>query len=133
MFFKTRFFVKKAQNSVHFAQYGLVQISEACGPDMYQIMHGETRLSVSAFATVARKKVVMANFLKKLIFRSNLLCYHLMANFLQKLIFRRTIYVTITDADIRVPRYLHILFDKYLNMLNHMLLKFEQNRMVRNS
>ena len=52
-----------------------------------------------------------------------------MTNLLQKMIFRSDIYVTITDAVIRSLKSLHTLFDKYLN---HMLVKFEQNRMVRN-
>ena len=36
-------------------------------------------------------------------------------------------YVTIADADIGILKSLHTLFDKYLD---HMLVKFEQNRMV---
>ena len=36
-------------------------------------------------------------------------------------------YVTIADADIGSLKSLHTLFDKYLD---HMLVKFEQNRMV---
>ena len=51
-------------------------------------------------------------------------------NLLQKLIFRSGIQVTITDADIGSLKFLHILFDKYLN---HMLVKFEQNPTVRNT
>ena len=38
-------------------------------------------------------------------------------------------YATITDADIGRLKSHHTLFDKYLD---HMLVKFEQNRMVRN-
>ena len=41
----------------------------------------------------------------------------------------RTFYVTITDADIESLKSLHTLFDKYLD---HMLGKFEQNRMIKN-
>ena len=37
-------------------------------------------------------------------------------------------YVTIADADIGSLKSLHTLFDKYLD---HMLVKFEQNRVVR--
>ena len=39
----------------------------------------------------------------------------------------RAFYVTIDDADIGNLKSLHTLFDKYLD---HMLVKFEQNRMV---
>ena len=66
------------------------------------------RLSMSALATVAGKVLT--------------------ANLLQKLIFRSGIYVTISDADIESLKSLHTLFDKYLD---HMLVKFEQNHMVR--
>ena len=52
-----------------------------------------------------------------------------MANLLQKLSFRSDIFVVITDADIRTLKSLHTLFDKHLD---HMLLKFKQNRMVGN-
>ena len=47
--------------------------------------------------------------------------------FTAKLIFRSSIYVTIADANIENLKSLHTLFDK---CLEHMLLKFEQNRMV---
>ena len=50
-----------------------------------------------------------------------------MANLLQKLIFRSGIYVTIDGADIGSLKSLHTLFDKYLD---HVQVKFEQNRMV---
>ena len=49
-------------------------------------------------------------------------------NILQKWIFRSTFYITITDADIASLKSLHLLFHKYLD---HMQVKFEQNRMVR--
>ena len=45
---------------------------------------------------------------------------------LQSVIFR--LYITIADDDIKSLKSLHTLFDKYLD---HMLVKFEQNRMVR--
>ena len=51
-----------------------------------------------------------------------------MANLLQKLIFRSAFYVTIADADIESLKSLHTLFDKYSD---HILVKCEQNRMVR--
>ena len=41
--------------------------------------------------------------------------------------FRSGIYVNISDADIGSLKSLHTLFDKYLD---HMLVKFEQNRRV---
>ena len=52
-----------------------------------------------------------------------------MANVLQKLISDRAFYFTIADADIGSLKSLHTLlvFDKYLD---HMLVKFEQNRRV---
>ena len=40
-----------------------------------------------------------------------------------------TFYVTITGTDIGSLKSLHTLFDRYLD---HMLVKFEQNRMIRN-
>ena len=40
----------------------------------------------------------------------------------------RVFYITIADTDIRSLQSLHTLCDKYLD---HMLMKFEQNRMVR--
>ena len=52
-----------------------------------------------------------------------------MANLLQKnWISNRAFYLTIADADIGSLKSLHTLFDKYLD---HMLVKFEQNCMVR--
>ena len=51
-----------------------------------------------------------------------------MADLLQKLISDQAFYVTIADADIGSLKSLHTLFDKYLEQ---MLVKFEQNRMVR--
>ena len=64
---------------------------------------------MSAFGTVARKS-----------FNGKLTA--------QKWFSDRTFYVTITDADFRILKSLHTLFDKYLD---HELVKFEQNRMVR--
>ena len=52
----------------------------------------------------------MANLLQKLVFRPGILCYHFV------------------DADIGSVKSLHTLFDKYLD---HILVKFEQNRIVR--
>ena len=40
----------------------------------------------------------------------------------------RIFYVTIADADIKSQKSLHTLFDRYLD---HTLVKFEQNRMIR--
>ena len=64
------------------------------------------RLPMSALAILTRKSLT-ANLMKKI--RSGILCYHV-------------------DADIRSQKSLHTLFDKYFD---HMLVKFEQNRMVR--
>ena len=44
------------------------------------------------------------------------------------MIFRSSIYITIADADIGSLKSRHTLFDTYLD---HMLVKFEPNRMVR--
>ena len=52
-----------------------------------------------------------------------------MANLLQKWFSDRAFYVTITDPNIGSLKSLHTLFGKYLD---HMLVKYEQNRMVRN-
>ena len=52
----------------------------------------------------------------------------LMANLPLKLFSDRGFYVTIADADIESLKSLYTLFDKYLD---HVLLKFEQNRMAR--
>ena len=53
-----------------------------------------------------------------------------MTNLLQKRFSDRTLHVTIADADIGNPKSLNRLhlFDKYLD---HVLVKFEQNRVVR--
>ena len=53
----------------------------------------------------------------------------LMANLLQRLLSDRVFYVTITDTDIGSLKFFHTLFDNYLN---HKMVKFEQNRVVRN-
>ena len=66
------------------------------------------RLSALVFATVVRKSF-NSKFTAKMIFRSGISCYHY--------------------ADIRSVKSLHTLFGKYLD---HKLVKFEQNRMVRN-
>ena len=50
-----------------------------------------------------------------------------MANLLQKWFSDRVFYVTIADVDIESQKYLHTLFEKYLD---HTLVIFEQNRMV---
>ena len=51
-----------------------------------------------------------------------------MANLQQKNGFSaRVFYITIANADIGSLKFLHTLFDKYLD---HMLVKFEQNRVV---
>ena len=46
----------------------------------------------------------------------------------KKMHFDRAFYVTIADADILSPKSLNTLYNKYLD---HMLVKFEQNRMVK--
>ena len=63
---------------------------------------------MSALATVAEKSF-NAKFTAKIDFSN------------------RVLYVTITDADIESLNSFHTLFDKYLD---HMLVKFEQNRMI---
>ena len=64
-----------------------------------------------AFATATRK-TFNALFTEKTIFRLGIFYYHY------------------TDADVGSPKFLHTLFDKYLD---RMLAKFEQNRMVRST
>ena len=71
-------------------------------------------LLVSSFATVARKSC-----------NGNFFFAKIAKNWFSD----RAFYVTITDVDIGSPKSLHTLFDKYLD---HMLVKFEQNRMIRN-
>ena len=66
------------------------------------------RLLMSALAAVAGKS-----------FNSNFYCKNLFSH--------RVFYITIADADIGSLKFLHTLFDKYLD---HMLVKFDQNRMV---
>ena len=66
-------------------------------------------LPMSALATVAGKSLKWQIYCKNLFFD-------------------RVFYVTIADADIISLKSLHTLFDKYLN---HMLVKFEQNHIVR--
>ena len=66
------------------------------------------RLPMSSLATVKRKSF-NGKFAAKIDFPTCILCY-------------------IADADIGSLKSLHTLFDKYLD---HMLVKFEQNRMVR--
>ena len=73
-------------------------------------MYGDFHSSVFAFATVTRKSF-NGKFTAK------------------KLFSHRTFYVTITDTDTGSVKSLHTLFDKYSN---HMLVKFEQNYMIRN-
>ena len=52
-----------------------------------------------------------------------------MAKLLQKLFSDQPFYVTIPDVDIKSLKSLHTLFDKYLD---HLLVKLEQNRVLRN-
>ena len=82
--FNNPLFLSKNRFFLHFETYDLVQCSPACKPNTYQLMYGETRLPVSAFATVA------------------------------KFIFRSTFYVTITDAAIESLKSIHTLFDKHV-------------------
>ena len=65
------------------------------------------RLPMSALATVAGKSFNL--------------------NLPQKLISARVFYITTADANIGNLKSLHTLFDKYLD---HMLVKFEENRVV---
>ena len=51
-----------------------------------------------------------------------------MATLQQKMISDRVFYITIADADIGSLKSIHTLFGKYLD---RMLVKFDQNRMVR--
>ena len=73
---KNSLFSQKAQNFVHFGPYDLVQISPACDPNTYQIMFEETLDFQREHMYRQHRKVLLANLLQKLIFRSGILCYH---------------------------------------------------------
>ena len=102
--FKNPVSCQKAQNFMSFGLCDFVQISPACGPNTYYVWR-DFRLPMSALATVAGK-----SFNGKFT------------------VFDQVFFITIADADIGSLKSLHTLFGKYLE---HMLVKFEQNRMVR--
>ena len=106
---KTRFlFVKKLiRVGLNFANMRAKYDTQA-----YQIIYGETLdLQCAAFSTVAPESF-NGKFAAKIDFP--------IGHF----------YITITDTGIGSLKYLHTLFDKYFH---HKLVKFEQNRMVRNN
>ena len=82
-------------------------ISFKKGVDNFEILR-DFRLPMSTLAMVARKS--------------------LNSKFIPKIDFPIGHFVTIADADIGSLKSLHTLFDEYLD---HTLVKFEQNRMVR--
>ena len=74
MVLKTQFFCQKSSNFVHFGPYDFFQISPACNSSTYQIMYAET-LDYQCQHLKARK-IFNGKFTAKLIFRSDILCYH---------------------------------------------------------
>ena len=108
------FFCQKAQHFVKFGPYDFVQISLTCGTNILtsfvRNVWRDLRLPMSALATVARKSF-NGKFTAKIDFQIG----HFMLPSLM--------------LTLKVCKSLHTLFDKYLD---HMLMKFEQNRMVRN-
>ena len=110
MVLKNLGFCPKPQIFVHFGPYDLVQIWPVCGLNTYLIMFRETlEFQCQHLQCVARK-----SFNGKFAAEIGFQIRHFMS-----------FYVTITDPDIGSLKYLHTLFDKYLD---HMLIKFEQNR-----
>ena len=101
--FLTIFFVKK-HVVVWFGPYDFVQISPACGPNTYQIMYGETLDFQCQHQQCPIWKSIFAVNLPLKLFRA-----------------------TVDNADIGNLKSLHTFLK---NCLYHMLVKFEQNRMV---
>ena len=101
-------FCQKTPNFVWFGLYDFVQISPACGPNTYQIMYGETLDSQCQHQNSNIKCPI-----GKSIFAVNL-----------PLKFFRA---TIANSDIGSLKSLHTFRKK---CLYHMLVTFEQNRMV---
>ena len=101
------------KKNVHFRPYDLVQISPVSCPNTYQIMYEETSQFQCQHLQRQHGKVSMS---------CQIYCKN---SFLDQVL-----YVIISDTSIGSLKSLHtLLFDKYLD---HMLVKFEQNRMVRN-
>ena len=99
---KTPFFGQKAQNFVLFGPYDFVHNFTSIWWEKY------FSYLMNVFTEFRLSVVLKGKFTEK------------------KLILR--LGITIADADIGSLKSLHILFDKYLN---HMLVKFDQNRRVR--
>ena len=93
---------------LHFGRY-LFQISPACGPCTYQIqiMYGETLDFQCQHLQRLHGKVLMANFLQKLSFRPDILYYHYWRWHQKSKI------------------------SPYIKYLDDMLVKFEQNCIVK--
>ena len=69
MVLKNSIFCPIAQTFVHFRSYNLVQISQVCGPNTYQIMYRATWDFQCQYLQLSHGRVLMANLLQKLIFR----------------------------------------------------------------
>ena len=102
-------FLPKAQNFVDFVPYDFVKISQACGPNSYQIMHGET-LDSNVSVSNGNLKCPIG----KSIFAVNLQV--------------KLFYATVSNADTGSLKAQHTLFDTYLD---HILARFKPNCMVR--
>ena len=101
-------FCQKAQN---FLPYNFVLISPACRPNAYQIIYGET----FDFQCVSVSNGNIKCSIGKSFFTANLPLELFGA--------------AVANADTASLKFLHTLFDTYLD---HMLVKFEPNRIVQN-
>ena len=110
MVLKNSVLLSKTQNLVPFGLYDLVQILPQRGPNTNQIMYGETLNSTASICNSSTEK-----------FQWQIYCKNWFSD--------RAFYITNTDAEIGSLKSLRTLFDKYLD---HMQVKFEQNRKVRN-
>ena len=103
------FLGQKSQNFVYFRPYDFVQISLECDTYFLRNVWKDFRLPMSALPTVAGKSF-NSKFTAKIDFPIGyILCYHCWCWHWKSI------------------KSLHTLFGKYLD---HMLVKFEQNRMV---
>ena len=102
-------FCQKDQNFIKSGPYDFVQISHACDPNTYQIMYGETL----DFQCQYQQWYIKHPIGKSIIFGVNLPF--------------KLFPATVANADIRSLKSLHTFHRK---CLYHVLVKFEQNRMV---
>ena len=93
---------------MQFGQYHFVQISLACGINIFKEYMERLKTSIVSITNGSTEEFYWQIYCKKLFSD-------------------RTFYVIIADTDIGSLKSLHILFDK---CLGHMLVKFKQNLMV---